>query len=226
MGVFEPYLEQFSQSVNLTDFLINLAVVALLTLLLRIFFIRHAQAVSNRSRFAAIFLPLGLTTMLIITIVKSSIALSLGLVGALSIVRFRAAIKDPEELTYLFLVIGIGLAAGANQPLIALVAFACILGLLYLSKRFTAPPSTLAQGDRMYLHIQTDILDLDRVTATITPHLDFVELKRMDTTETGLDLSFVVKADAVSQLEQLRRALSALSPATRISLVDQPDLVL
>ena len=53
-----------------------------------------------------------MTTMLIITVVKSSLALSLGLVGALSIVRFRAAIKEPEELAYLFLTIAIGLALG------------------------------------------------------------------------------------------------------------------
>ena len=45
---------------------------------------------------------LGITTTIVITIVKSSLALSLGLVGALSIVRFRAAIKEPEELVYLF----------------------------------------------------------------------------------------------------------------------------
>ena len=50
-----------------------------------------------------------MTTMLIISIVKSSLALSLGLVGALSIIRFRAAIKEPEELAYLFLAIGISI---------------------------------------------------------------------------------------------------------------------
>jgi len=44
-----------------------------------------------------------MTTMLVISIVKSSLALSLGLVGALSIVRFRSAIKEPEELVYIFL---------------------------------------------------------------------------------------------------------------------------
>ena len=43
-----------------------------------------------------------MTTMVVITIVKSSLALSLGLVGALSIVRFRAAIKEPEELAFYF----------------------------------------------------------------------------------------------------------------------------
>ena len=52
--------------------------------------------------------------MLIIFVVKSSLALSLGLVGALSIVRFRSAIKEPEELTFLFLNIALGIGFGAN----------------------------------------------------------------------------------------------------------------
>tara|TARA_B100000959_G_scaffold272031_1_gene320892 strand:+ start:91 stop:627 length:537 start_codon:yes stop_codon:yes gene_type:complete len=56
-----------------------------------------------------------MVTIGVIAVVKSSLALSLGLVGALSIVRFRAAIKDPEELVYLFLCIGIGLALGATD---------------------------------------------------------------------------------------------------------------
>jgi hypothetical protein len=59
-----------------------------------------------------------MTTMLIITIVKASLALSLGLVGALSILRFRAAIKEPKELAYWFLAIAIGLDFGARQRVI------------------------------------------------------------------------------------------------------------
>lgn len=51
---------------------------------------------------------------LVIFVVKSSLALSLGLVGALSIVRFRTPIKGPEELVYLFLSIAIGLGFGAG----------------------------------------------------------------------------------------------------------------
>ena len=68
-----------------------------------------------------------MTITLIISIVKSSLSLSLGLVGALSIVRYRAAIKEPEELAYLFITIAIGLGLGANQQLPTIVAFAIIV---------------------------------------------------------------------------------------------------
>ena len=99
---FEELLDKFNNTVNLPIFFLNLIVAAVLSLLLRTYYIRFGQTVSNRIKFSSNFLPLALGTFLIITIIKSSIALSLGLVGALSIVRFRAAIKDPEELIFLF----------------------------------------------------------------------------------------------------------------------------
>ncbi|MEO1451857.1 MAG: DUF4956 domain-containing protein [Bacteroidota bacterium] len=225
MGVFDAYLEEFSQSVNLTDFIVNMLVAALLLVLLRMFYIRFGQAVTNRARFAHNFLLLGLTTMLMITIVKSSIALSLGLVGALSIVRFRAAIKDPEELTYLFLSIAIGLAAGANQPLIAAFAFVCILMLLFAHNRFSRGES-VKRKDRMYINISTDVEDMERVAGILGQHLAHVELKRVDQTPSGMQLSFIIKSDSLQHLVATQQALKALSEATSFSVVDQPDLII
>ncbi len=86
------------------------------------FLYRHCGASpSDSDSITRVFPLLTLVTTAVIAVVKSSLALSLGLVGALSIVRFRAAIKEPEELVYLFLCIAIGLSLGAEQPLLALV---------------------------------------------------------------------------------------------------------
>ena len=126
----ERYINEFTNNIPFGEFLLNLLVCALLVALIRLFYIHYGNAISDRRRFANNFLPLALATLLVIMIVKSSIALSLGLVGALSIVRFRAAIKDPEELVYLFLSIGIGLACGANQPVLAAVALGLILFII------------------------------------------------------------------------------------------------
>ncbi|MEM9820489.1 MAG: DUF4956 domain-containing protein, partial [Bacteroidota bacterium] len=175
----EKYIEEFNNNVPLDEFLLNIFVVAILVSLLRLFYIRHGNAISNRRKFASNFLPLALGTLLIIMIVKSSIALSLGLVGALSIVRFRAAIKDPEELTYLFIVIGIGLAGGANQPVLAIVAFALILLLLYLNQKITGAV-TFRQQDRMFVNINTDVDDLEKIADLLGQSFSYVELKRMD----------------------------------------------
>ncbi len=224
MGKFEQYLQDFTNTVNFQDFLVNLFVVAILATAIRFFYIRFGNSVSNRERFASNFLPLALATMLIITIVKSSIALSLGLVGALSIVRFRSAIKDPEELTYLFLVIGLGLACGANQPLIAVVSFSFILILLYLNNLFTGKKSFKSE-DKMYLNLSTDVEDLEKINSLITNRLAYVELKRMDKIASGLDLTFICKAKDIGQLNDLRNDLTGLSPKTTFSIIDQPDLI-
>ena len=104
--------------VDLQNFIVSLICAAVLSFLVQLFYIKYSSTLSNRKEFSKNFVILGVTTCIVIMIVKSSLALSLGLVGALSIVRFRAAIKEPEELVYLFLVIAIGLGCGANQLII------------------------------------------------------------------------------------------------------------
>ena len=76
-----------------------------------------------------------LTTVLVISIVKSSLSLSLGLVGALSIVRFRTPIKEPEELAYLFICIAAGLGLGANQTVPTVIGVVTILLVMIISKK-------------------------------------------------------------------------------------------
>ena len=220
----EQYIQEFSNNVPLDEFLLNIGITALLTALLRLFYIHFGNAISNRRRFANNFLPLALGTLLIIMIVKSSIALSLGLVGALSIVRFRAAIKDPEELTYLFIAIGLGLAGGANQPILAIVSFILILGIIYLSK-LLSKRERLQQSGRLFVNIQTDLDDLEKITGLLSRHLPYVELKRMDTLDQGMDLAFICKARSLQDLASLKDDIRQLSPATRLSVVDQPDLI-
>ena len=220
----EQYVNEFNANIPLDEFLLNIFVVAILVSILRIFYIRYGNSHSNRKKFASNFLPLALATLLVIMIVKSSIALSLGLVGALSIVRFRAAIKDPEELTYLFFVIGIGLAGGANQPILAVVSFLVIIGLLFINKIITNKIA-FKNENRMYVNIQTDENDLKKITKILTDILPYVELKRMDMIEQGLDLSYICKSESINQLDIPKNNISALSSNTKLSIIDQPDLI-
>ena len=117
-------------------FVINLILTALLCYLIRVFYLKFSSSLSNRDYFSKNFIILGITTCIVITIVKSSLALSLGLVGALSIVRFRAAIKEPEELVYLFLVIATGLGFGANQTKITIIGVLTSLVIIFLFSYF------------------------------------------------------------------------------------------
>lgn len=222
----QKYIEEFSNNTPLDEFILNLLVCALLLSILKWYYVRYANVVSNRQKFSSNFLPLALATFLVIMIVKSSIALSLGLVGALSIVRFRAAIKEPEELTYLFVAIGIGLATGANQPILAVLTFTFILLLLYLNQRLFKKQH-FRQDNKLFVNIHTDSDDLKAISKTISDILPFVALKRMDSRKNGgLDLSFICVAENIEQLEALKTQLKAISPSTSFSVVEAPELSL
>ena len=104
-------------------------------LIIRFLYLNFGRSLNNREYFGNIFMLLSVATCSVIIIVKYSLALSLGLVGALSIVRFRAAIKEPEELVYLFLVIALGLSFGANQFLIGIILLAISSVIIVLSAK-------------------------------------------------------------------------------------------
>lgn len=186
---FEQYLEEFNSTLSFRSFLINLLVTATLAMVLRWFYTQFGSSISNRRSFAQNFVPLALTTFMIISVIKSSLALSLGLVGALSIVRFRAAIKDPEELVYIFLTIAIGLVTGADKPLFAVVAVSCILPLIYLNSRGRTKP--IKRQNEMFLNIQTKEGELNRITDILSKQFKQVELRRMDQDQQNMHLSYV-----------------------------------
>ena len=118
----------------ISQLLLNLLIAAIVSVIIKIHYRRYGSVITNREEFSNVFPFITLTTVLVISVVKSSLALSLGLVGALSIVRFRTPIKEPEELAYLFISIAAGLGFGANQTLPTLVSILFILICISLIK--------------------------------------------------------------------------------------------
>lgn len=200
-------------------FLISMALAALLAHLLGQLYVRCGRAVSNRRDFAQNFMLLTVTTLLVISVVKSSLALSLGLVGALSIVRFRAAIKEPEELAYLFLAIAVGLGLGAEQWEITLVAFAAISGLILLKHRMGSGE----ERQNLFLTISSDAPDrlaLDDVVAVLSERCSAASVTRFDESSDALEAAFLVEFDDFAQLSDTRRALQELGESLTISFMD------
>jgi uncharacterized membrane protein YhiD involved in acid resistance len=224
MDKFQVYLNDFSNTVNIWDFIINLLVAAILSIIIKVFYIRFATSFSNREKFSSIFLPLALSTLLIITVVKASIALSLGLVGALSIVRFRAAIKEPEELTYLFLVIGVGLTAGANKPILAITAILLILPLLYLNTRMSN--KKVFTKDKLLINIRSKSSEVNQITESLSQSLSYIELKRLEDNAQGIVMTFVTKVDNINSINTIRDQLKSIDPDIHVTFLDQPEISL
>lgn len=213
-----------SPEVQVTAVLINMAIAALLAHVLRLVYVRYATSLSNRRTFAANFVRLATTTTLIITVVKSSLALSLGLVGALSIVRFRAAIKEPEELSYLFLAIAIGLGLGADQRLLTVAAFAFIAAVIVVS----GFRERAASDQNLHLTVGSaspSAVALEEIVETLRPHCAGLSLRRFHQGEDGLQAAFMVDFADFGQVEASRNALQRLDGSLHVSFVDHRNIL-
>ena len=181
--------------INLQNFVISLVCAAILSLLIQLFYIRFSSTLSNRIQFSKNFVILGVATCIVIMIVKSSLALSLGLVGALSIVRFRAAIKEPEELVYLFLIIATGLGCGAGQLKITVVGIIFALLIIFVYS-FFLQRIKIKNTDSLNLAIiinhnitDSNITKIIDDIKKISKELSFVSMSRTkDTTNINLDI--------------------------------------
>jgi uncharacterized membrane protein YhiD involved in acid resistance len=215
---FEQFLANQSVQVSVLGFVVNLVLSAILAYLLSLVYAKYGHSLSNRKMFARNFMMITMTTMLIITIVKASLALSLGLVGALSIVRFRAAIKEPEELAYLFLSIGIGLGFGADQRIITVIAFGLIMAMIWMRSRARAS----RENHSLYLTLTSrnpSKVELDRIVETLQKHCATASIKRFDENKDVLEASFLVEVDNYEKLNQSKAELRKLNEAMTISFM-------
>ena len=221
---FEEFLAGSSVQIPVLSFIINLSLTAVLAFLLSWIYERYGISLSNRKLFGRNFLLITMTTMLIISIVKSSLALSLGLVGALSIIRFRAAIKEPEELAYLFLAIAIGLGFGANQGLITVIAFIIIALIIILVRKIS---SDTYENQNLYLTINSKKpkeVAIDRIVETIKKHCSVVNLRRLDETNEVVEASFLVEFSNFEQLNETKKALQKLDDAITFNFLDNKGI--
>lgn len=221
---FEQFLATQSIQVPVLSFVFNLLLAAVLSYFLGKLYIHYGRSLSNRKMFAQNFLLLTMITMLVISIVKSSLALSLGLVGALSIVRFRAAIKEPEELTYLFFAIGIGLGLGADQFVITLIAFTVISVVIIISKNRGS--DYLQQNLFLTITTNTPQKDtLEQIVKQLNQHCSAVELKRFDESGQDFEATFSLELKDFKDLNTLKVVLQESDPNTKLTFLDNRGLI-
>lgn len=221
---FQQFLTTQNAEIQLSNLLVALILAAIISIIIGKAYIKYGSSFSNRKRFASNFMLITMTTTLIITIVKSSLALSLGLVGALSIVRFRAAIKEPEELAYLFLCIVIGLGLGANQILITAAAFVLILAVIMIKgtryKKEMNNNVCLIVSSK-----QGNLVNLDNIVHVLKEYCGSVWLKRFDETDKILEASFLIDINSFERLDQIKKRLKMLSDSIRISYLDNKGML-
>ena len=216
-------LNNITPAINLdfNELLVALAVGVVLSFIIQWHFGKYASTISNRKDLRIVIPFVCLTTLLVISIVKSSLALSLGLVGALSIVRFRTPIKEPEELAYLFLSIATGLGLGANQIQATVVSVPCIL----LFMAFFKYSLKSVQSKEIFLTI--DIVDDEHVSSDIInnivlKHLPMTDLMRYGNNNDAYNFLYRLDITDSSALDKILSDLKASYGQVSANFVEVP----
>ena len=196
-------VQQFAEQ-SISAVLVNLFLCMMLVSLVGWFYKKYSRSLGGKTHVGAILPLIGLTVFMVITVVKSSLALSLGLVGALSIVRFRTPIKEPEELGYLFLTIAVGLGFGAGFSLITTIITFAIL--IYLFMVGTSRGSSKVDGEYTLL-VKLSQNKYNEVTNVIDQKVTAYKIIRTENTGNKINAYFNISVDEDFNFQELIDAL-------------------
>ena len=123
-------ISEFTGTITVDKILLSLLVTFIIGIFIIYIYKKTYSGVVYSKSFSLCVLLLGMVTAMVIRTISSNLALSLGMVGALSIVRFRTAIKEPTDTVFMFWSITAGIMAGAGLYIVAIIASLGI-GILY-----------------------------------------------------------------------------------------------
>jgi hypothetical protein len=211
---------------SLSDLAVAMGLGTLLAALTGWQYLKLGRTFTNRANLAYTLPIITLTVILIISVVKESLALSLGLVGALSIVRFRTPIREPEELGYLFISIGIGIGLGAGQVLATFGATSLILVVA------SARKLVWGSSSRRNLYLNVDVRDTDvageqvfqRALDLLGPHVEQADLRRLDVGAGVLQAALYVQvADDRALANAIATLRGGLPGTVAVTFIDQEN---
>lgn len=214
--------------VSTFDLTINFAIGLVLTLVCSWHYNKRAQKRVLRRDLGIVLPVIALTTLLVISVVKSSLALSLGLVGALSIVRFRTPIKEPEELAYIFLSIAIGLSLGADQRETAVLGVVIILSFISASNLLRIEKKQ--QGGNLLVTInipKENIQETDGfhdATDTLLKIGNDINIRRIDKRPDVLVITCIARFDGLKDMKNFSAEFSDHFPKGSFTILDDSTL--
>lgn len=179
-------LELFDKTGSLTpeDIILHLVAAAVISLVIFISYrLSHDGSIYSK-KFNVSLVVLTVLTATVMTVIGNNIALSLGMVGALSIVRFRTAIKDSRDTVYIFWTIVVGICCGVGDYIVASVGSGVIFLILLIMGR-------IKNDNRMLLIIRSSRMNEQRIEALIFKYFSRkATLRVKNTTESSVELIY------------------------------------
>ena len=178
----------------------------------------HDTSITGKNHIGVVIPILSNIVFLVIMVVKSSLALSLGLVGALSIVRFRTPIKEPEELVYLFLAIAVGLGYAAGFSFLTTSITLSILLIIY----FWLSNKSIGKNSEYNLIVNStnQSITYSDITNILLSNLDDLKLIRLDSTPNLQTSVMHVVPNKNSSIDEVISNIRALDPMAEISFYE------
>lgn len=205
------FVENFNQDLGMGRFLLTMAVSILIGLLIIVVYRISYRGVLFSRTFAVSLLAMDVITTLILMTITSNIVLSLGMVGALSIIRFRTAIKDPLDIVFLYYSICAGIMCGANLLGLAAVGAVVVGVILIVASRL---PSA---ADSYILMINVNPDDEEPVVRYIEKSTKKSRLKSKALVENTVELSMEVTL--ISGSTKFLNKLNAYPGVSSVTLV-------
>ncbi len=211
--VFKNSFLESVESFTVTDLLIGMAFAVVISLFIFWVYKKTFTGIMYSPGFSLTLIGLCLVTTLVIMAVTSNVVLSLGMVGALSIVRFRAAIKDPMEIVFLFWSIAVGIVIGAGMIPLALTG-SVIIGvilMIFANRKQTGVPYMLI------MNCDSEASEKAAVDAARTSVVKFMT-KAKTVNSSGIELTASVRLkDGETAFINNISAIEGVSNATLVS---------
>ncbi|MBQ3478827.1 MAG: DUF4956 domain-containing protein [Clostridia bacterium] len=172
---------------------------------------RNYRGVMYSNNFTLTLVMMTLITCPVVMCIRESIQLSMGMVGALSIVRFRTAVKDPLDTAYMFWALTMGILLGAGQFFLTACAVVGI-GLL-----LTVLVHIQSRGLNSYLLVVRMSEDSERQANQLVNNLKVTQLKSKTVSANGIEATYEVRVDKPDALLNKLRALPGVYDATLVA---------
>lgn len=198
---------------SLLDTCIGLAVALLVGLFIFMIYKKTLTGVLYSDGFALTLVGLSLVTTLVIMAVTSNVVLSLGMVGALSIVRFRTAIKEPVEIIFLFWSLAVGIVIGAGMIPLAIIGSAIIgvILLLFANRKIRKQPYILVVSCK-------DEAAEQRITEILAKAVEYYTVKSKTVNAAGIEFTAELRTkDAETAFVNRITELEGVGNATLVS---------
>ena len=193
--------------------LLVLLVAFLVSLIIYLTYKNTYTGVLYNPRFNVSLIMITMITTMVMVVIGSNISVSLGMVGALSIIRFRTAVKDPRDTAFIFWCVVSGLACGTQNYTIVIVGSIFICLILFLFKKFTT------KNNKYVLIIKGKSFDLKEVEKTLDKKIKDYICKGKYISVNGMETIYDVKIKDSKISDDIIVSLSKVSGVNTINIV-------